>query len=504
MFKFLFPDFEDKNLQIKHNTLISYALFLLIQTFFAGYATFNVGPGKLVFIVVVILSLTVPSLVIYFSRRNYTLVSYLFICTIWTSSTTVLLLFHGDNSAMAFLVANIFIISALASLTIRWYVGFFFGFGSFLIAILDIFFEKSKILNFYNLSPIPDWAYFLGFSIMLGTMLIMSIANALSFENIFSDYHAELKKRLEAEHLLISQNALLDEKVKERTNEIKGLNIELTTANAELSESNKEIAATNEELLAMNEELYTQREELEHTINKLRIAQENLVRSEKMASLGVLAAGVAHEINNPLNFIQGGVDGIENYVKDDLGDHYENVRPLIDAIHTGVSRAAGIVKSLSRFSRQTDSRTEKCDIHAIINNCLVILHNETVNRIEIQKVFTGSSFTFIGNEGKLHQAILNILSNAVQAIHEKGKITISTWIQDQKVFIGFQDTGHGIKKDNLSRVFDPFFTTKAQGEGTGLGLSISYQLLQEFQGSIEIKSESEQGTNVIITLPIVI
>jgi signal transduction histidine kinase len=502
MFKLLFPGFEDKNIQIKHNTLISYALFLFVQSVFTGYSTFNIGSDKSVFIISTLVSIVIPCLVIIFARRNYSLVSKLFIGAIWTSSSLLLLLFQGDNSVVAFLMANLFIISALASLSIRWYAGIICGAGSVSVAITDFVFEKHGILNIFHLEPIPGWIYFMGFSIMLGTMLINAMANALSFENISLAYNAELNKRIKAESLLINQNVVLDEKVRERTNEIKSLNEELSSANKNLFQINKEQSVTNEELISTNEELICQREELEATLTKLQIAQEQLVQSEKMASLGVLAAGVAHEINNPLNFIKGGILGIENYFKDDLSDHTERVSPLIEAINIGVDRAAGIVKSLNRFSRQTESTTEKCDIHSIINNCLVILNNETINRIEICKKFTDSPFSFYGNEGKLHQAIMNILTNSIQAINEKGSITISTFIREERILLTFQDSGHGIKKEVINRIFDPFFTTKGPGKGPGLGLSISYQLIQEFKGSIEVQSETGKGTNVILSLPL--
>jgi len=226
------------------------------------------------------------------------------------------------------------------------------------------------------------------------------------------------------------------------------------------------------------------------------------LQAEKMASLGVLAAGVAHEINNPLNFINGGVLGIENYINDKLIEHAENVSPLIEAINLGVTRASEIVKSLNRFSRQTDSLTEKCDLHSTINNCLIILNDEIKNRIIVAKEFTNEPFTIIGNEGKLHQAILNIITNSIHAIEKKGTINISTSIVKQMVVLTVNDTGHGIDKEVLNQIFDPFFTTKEPGEGTGLGLSITYQIIQELNGTIEYNSEKGKGTTAIISIPI--
>lgn len=269
-----------------------------------------------------------------------------------------------------------------------------------------------------------------------------------------------------------------------------------------VQERTEELEAANEELTATNDELFYQHKELEDALKSLQNAQEQLVQSKKMASLGVLASGVAHEINNPLNFINGGIHGIENYFKDNLSEHLDEINPLIEAVNLGVSRASDIVKSLNRFSRQTDSTSEKCDLNTIINNCIVILNNEVKNRIEIRKQLCETPYKVLGNDGKLHQAILNILTNAIQAIDSKGVITIETKIKEQTVFLSIHDTGHGIESNIINKIFDPFFTTKEPGKGTGLGLSICYQIVTEINGNIEVQSDTENGTKIIISLPI--
>lgn len=268
-----------------------------------------------------------------------------------------------------------------------------------------------------------------------------------------------------------------------------------------VDERTEELKINNVELIEANKELNAQRLELEEVLNNLQSAQKQLVQAEKMASLGVLAAGVAHEINNPLNFINGGIQAINNYFVDNLSDHLENVNPLINAVNIGVIRASDIVKSLNRFSRQTESTSENCDIHSIIDNCLVMLNIQIKNRIDITKQFTSDSFKIVANEGRLYQAILNILSNAIQAIDDKGSITISTALHENELVLTISDSGLGIPKENLSRIFDPFYTTKESGKGTGLGLSISYEIIKGFNGSVEIQSEVKKGTTVIIKLP---
>jgi PAS domain S-box-containing protein len=249
-------------------------------------------------------------------------------------------------------------------------------------------------------------------------------------------------------------------------------------------------------------ELYAQQVELEKTINELRGTQKQLIQTEKMASLGILASGVAHEINNPLNFISGGIYGIENYIKNIIPEHAEKIAPLIDAVNTGVKRSSEIVKSLNRFSRQNPNLSEECDIHSIINDCLIILYNKIKDRITITKQFSEHTAVVIGNEGKLHQAFLNILTNSIQSIDNKGSITIETRFSDSYITIAIEDNGVGIEPQNLEHIFDAFFTTKLPGTGTGLGLTITYDIIKEMKGMIEIQSKPGKGTKAIVQLPL--
>jgi len=242
--------------------------------------------------------------------------------------------------------------------------------------------------------------------------------------------------------------------------------------------------------------------ELEIALVNLQETQNRLIQSEKMASLGVLAAGIAHEINNPLNFIQGGVSALNSYIQETLPDHIEETEPLIDAIQEGVKRSTAIVKSLNKYSRKDDFPHTLCNPHTIIESCLVMVQNQTKNRIDINKDFCTNGTQISCNEGQIHQAILNILINAIQAIEDKGEILIKTSTNGQFFIICITDNGCGIEKNNLPKITDPFFTTKAPGQGTGLGLSITYNIISEHNGNLEFESQKGRGTTVTVKLPL--
>ncbi len=273
--------------------------------------------------------------------------------------------------------------------------------------------------------------------------------------------------------------------------------------NLALKEQKEELKTLNEELTTQKEDMYEKNLKLEVTLGQLKDTQKQLIHAEKMASLGVLASGVAHEINNPLNFIKGGIYGLNDYLRENFLQHVEGIKIYTESINEGVERAAEIVKSLSHYSHKSETKITECKIHDIIDNCLNILRNKIEDNIKVEKIYSTSNYFIKCNEGKMHQAVLNILSNAVQAIDGKGDIKIETVAQNKQLQIKISDSGSGISKENLSKIFDPFFTTKDPGEGIGLGLSITYNIIKELNGSIEIDSELLKGTVVKIALPII-
>jgi len=225
-----------------------------------------------------------------------------------------------------------------------------------------------------------------------------------------------------------------------------------------------------------------------------------LVNSEKMASLGKLAAGIAHEINNPL----GGILIYSSLMMEEL-DRGDSKRHDLEKIVQEGTRCKDIVKSLLEFSRQTEPKMEPIDINKAITDGLFFLENQALfHNIKIVKNLSSVLPMVRGNGGQLKQVFMNIIVNAAEAMHgSSGTLTITTALsEDQKgVWIDFADTGEGIPRENLSRIFDPFFTTKELGRGTGLGLSTSYGIIDGHGGRIDVKSQLGRGTTFRIELP---
>ncbi len=282
--------------------------------------------------------------------------------------------------------------------------------------------------------------------------------------------------------------------------ELQSVKEDLLSLNSELE---KRVVQRTKSLEKTNSKLTERTEELEKALNDLKATEMQLIRSEKMATLGALTAGVAHELNNPLNFIKGGATTIAQHLKEEHADN-EDLMDMLAMVNEGVERVAGIVKSLNQFTRSSEKNNQRCNLHGIIDNCLTVLHNQTKNNITIERDYTEKPFEMIANEGKLHQLFLDIISNSIDAIMEKdlpqGTISITSDVKRKMVVVRVKDDGMGIKKSNLKKVTEPFFSTK-QSQGTGLGLSISMAIVGEHHGKLALESEWKKGTEVTITLP---
>jgi len=277
------------------------------------------------------------------------------------------------------------------------------------------------------------------------------------------------------------------------------------------------VMCQKEEITEQKEEIEEQNEELETMLDQLKNTQSQLVQSEKMASLGQLTAGIAHEINNPLNFIQGNTVALSKDVEDlkNLLDKYRegqfqggitsdeilafekkidletlssSLQKEFEGIREGTRRTSEIVKGLSDFSQGNQLKMGPADIHHGIDVTLNLLTSRLTKDIEIIKNYDESIGEIDCNIGQLNQVFLNLFLNALDAVDGKGEIEVSTKKLDEQVRIAIKDNGVGISKENLNRIFDPFFTTKDVGQGTGLGLSISHGIIENHGGKIEVKS----------------
>lgn len=299
-------------------------------------------------------------------------------------------------------------------------------------------------------------------------------------------------------HFLFTYNPIYQDK------EIKGVSmfVEDITEIKRYQKQLEEYSQNLEEIVdSRTKELRKKNEELANGYSELKATQDQLLRSEKMASLGILASGVGHEINNPLNFIKNGALALKNKILQLSPTIEGEVSTYFDIIDEGVGRASKIVKGLSHFSRSGESLDEVCDVKAVVDNCLVILSSRIKRKnLSIVRKIAVDDTTVIGSEGKLHQALLNILSNAEQATEQSGRIEISFKETTTYLVVMISDSGHGISQENISKISDPFYTTKPPGEGTGLGLFIAYSIIDEHHGVIEVSSKVNEGTTFTIKL----
>ncbi|MDT8899892.1 ATP-binding protein [Anaeroselena agilis] len=348
---------------------------------------------------------------------------------------------------------------------------------------------------------------------------------------------------------LRSARALLEARVEERTRELSALNEELKAMNEEHLAMNEELQSTNRELwdeVGMRRrtevELKHRNEELAEAYAELNTIQLQAYQQDKMASIGQLAAGVAHEINNPMSFIISNLESLNDYlgrltrfiklqeetVSELTGTHagegvqedrlavvgrleaarqslkvdyvIHDVESLINETFEGAGRVKDIVQDLKGFAR-VESESRLANINEGVESAINIVWNEMKYKASLDRDYGELPLTKC-NIGQLNQVFMNVLVNATQAIDKWGEIKVKTWADGGKIYISITDTGCGIPPQLLNRIFEPFFTTKEVGKGTGLGLSVTYDIVKRHGGEIRVTSESGQGTTFTIIIPV--
>ncbi|TAH26692.1 MAG: PAS domain S-box protein [Cytophagales bacterium] len=302
--------------------------------------------------------------------------------------------------------------------------------------------------------------------------------------------------------------------------------------NAELILQNYNMQLSSE-VSIKTQELKNKNSELETLLSNLKVAQAQLVQSEKMASLGLLTAGIAHEINNPINFITSNINplkrdimALKEYlevldtfevisdsqkvkeiqkIKTELEIDYaiEEIDQLLNGIEEGAKRTSEIIKGLRNFSRLDEQDLKMDDINQSLNTTLMLLYSNYNKKVKVKKNFSKLPLVEC-YPGKLNQVFMNIISNAFQSITDIGEVLVSTFFDKEinKVIIMIEDNGIGMTNEVMERIFEPFYTNKKVGEGTGLGLFISFGIIDSHHGKIEVESEMGKGSKFIISLPV--
>jgi PAS domain S-box-containing protein len=233
--------------------------------------------------------------------------------------------------------------------------------------------------------------------------------------------------------------------------------------------------------------------------DELAATQAQLIQAEKMSSVGKLAAGVAHQLNNPL----GGITLFTKLVMEEY-DLEEGAKEDLNRVLKDAERCRDIIRELLEFSRQTRDLKQPLNINTKITRTLFLLENQAIfQNITVEKDLQSSLPLVMADSQQLNHMLMNIILNAVQAMEEKGRLTIKSCLAagNDKVRIEITDTGPGIHEDILPHIFEPFFTTKEEGKGTGLGLSLAYGIVENHGGNISVKSKPEEGATFIIDLP---
>ena len=292
-------------------------------------------------------------------------------------------------------------------------------------------------------------------------------------------------------------------------------------------------------LSAMEQQISQNAADLNKAYKQLSSSQAQLVQSEKMAALGQMVAGVAHEINTPLGYVNNNIDMLREFfgqlncvlqahqqladtllaphsteidiaeslaaIDDakagiELEQFFADLDGLFNDTFYGVEQISELVMGLKDFSRLDQAVTDNVSLNDCIESALLIARNTLKYKVEVLKRLEDLPYIRC-TASQINQVLLNLFTNAAQAIEDKGYLLIKTWTDEQQVYVSVQDTGKGIAPQHLAKIFDPFFTTKPVGQGTGLGLSISYKIIQQHGGTIRVVSQVGKGTRFVIALP---
>lgn len=307
----------------------------------------------------------------------------------------------------------------------------------------------------------------------------------------------------------------------------------LRAMHLQLTQQNQVLRQEMEIRLETEESLRQLSAEQQLLIAKLQAAHDQLLQSEKMASIGQLAAGIAHEINNPIGFVNSNMGSLQNYfetlfvaldtceqviaelpnstqivarfaqvkAESEIDFLKQDIVDLMKESREGLRRVTDIVQSLKDFSHVGEANWQDADLHRGLDSTLNIVNNEIKYKADVVKQY-GQLPLVRCLASQLNQVFMNLLINAAHAIKERGTITLRTGVVNDWVWVEISDTGAGIPEDIMNRIFEPFFTTKPVGSGTGLGLSLSYGIVRKHGGRIDVRSEPNKGSSFTVHLPI--
>jgi len=424
---------------------------------------------------------------------------------------SILIIYFTGNNILAFLILQLatfllcifIIITAIRIIYIGYRPAIFFLIAWIVLLLSGcIFIAKDFGLLPYNFLTIHIMQIGSGIEVIFLSFALADKINILKKEKETSQALA-LEALLQNELIIRNQNTLLENKVEERTKELKEINNELSV-----------------------------------TISDLKQTQSQLISSEKMASLGHLTAGIAHEINNPINFVISNVKPLKKDIEDiyELIRKYENLDPINDLqnkiaeinsfrnqinykylkneigsllkeIEDRAGKTADIVHGLTAYSKVDENDFKRADIIEVLNSSLTLL-NQEITGAEIELIRNFSPLPQIECfPGKLNQVFMNIINNSIHAIkentgHKKGQIIITTTYDNYKIHLSIKDNGIGMTEETKGKIFKPFFSTKEIGKGAGLGMSIAFSIITEHNGNIQLLSEYGKGSECIISLPI--